>query len=162
MIQIPLKTGHHLPASETPFNWMLAWYIVALWIFMGSGPVLLWKPVFCDFSGMGGGRTSCPTSGSAYGIHCLFKLKWFSNKKIQYVFESYSLTPLDMCTWLRPKFLVSNQKEESISTCIQMVTLYQIQLFHRQNAVRNFLIPSTWPAYPIHMTCLSHPRDFKL
>ena len=38
----------------------------------------------------------------------------------------------------------------------------QDKLFHRQNAVRNFLIPSTWPAYPIHMTCLSHPRDFKL
>ena len=38
----------------------------------------------------------------------------------------------------------------------------QDKLFHRQNAVRNFLIQSTWPAYPIHMTCLSHPRDFKL
>ena len=38
----------------------------------------------------------------------------------------------------------------------------QDKLFHRQNAVRNFLIPSTWPAYPIHMTCVSHPRDFKL
>ena len=37
----------------------------------------------------------------------------------------------------------------------------QDKLFHRQNAVRNFLIPSTWPAYPVHMTCLSHPRDLK-
>ena len=38
----------------------------------------------------------------------------------------------------------------------------QDKLFHRQNTVLNFLIPSTWPAYPVHMTCLSHPRDFKV
>ena len=31
-------------------HWTLAWYIVALWLFRGSGPVLLGNPIFCDFS----------------------------------------------------------------------------------------------------------------
>ena len=38
----------------------------------------------------------------------------------------------------------------------------QDKLFRKQNAMRNFRIPSTWPAYPIHMTFLFHPPDFKL
>ena len=36
--------------------------LVALWFFRGSRPVLQRNPIFCDFSGVGGGvRTLCPS-----------------------------------------------------------------------------------------------------
>ena len=76
-IQIPLKLGHHRPASETPFKWRLAggqimaehWMLA--WFFRGSGPVLLKTLYFCNFSevgGGGGGRTPCPLSESAHAM----------------------------------------------------------------------------------------------
>ena len=56
-IQIPLKTGHHLPASETPFNDgpTLNVGLVALCISRVSGPILLRKHITLFFFSREGG-----------------------------------------------------------------------------------------------------------
>ena len=50
-------------------------------------------------------------------LHCLYLLKKIFRQKFTYFFfEKYNLTPLDMYNGLsKVKFIVSNQKEESIS-----------------------------------------------
>ena len=71
-----LKAGHHWPASKTPFkwrfaggpmmaqHWMLTW-LLALWFFMGSGPVISEKPYsFVIFQR--GSVPPVPPSGSAH------------------------------------------------------------------------------------------------
>ena len=49
-IQIPLKAGHHRPASVTPLRTnddpTINAGLVALRLFRGSGPVLLRNPIF--------------------------------------------------------------------------------------------------------------------
>ena len=74
-IQIPLKAGHHRPASETPSNGVSQtaryWPNIGCWlgsflIYRGSGPVLLSNPIDCAFS-RGGVQTPCPLSESAHG-----------------------------------------------------------------------------------------------
>ena len=61
----PITTfsGHHRPASQTPFKWGW-WPNIECWlesfvIIRGSGPVLLKKLYFCDFQGGEGVRTPC-------------------------------------------------------------------------------------------------------
>ena len=62
-IQISLKSGHHRPASETPFKWRFAgcrrWPNVECWLgsfenLRGSGPVLLRYSIFLWLTGKGG------------------------------------------------------------------------------------------------------------
>ena len=48
------------------------------------------------------------------GLHCLLRRKRFSDKKIQYFLKNITCHP-QICTMDYPKFIVSNQKEESIS-----------------------------------------------
>ena len=58
----------HLRAHDGP---TLNASLVVLQFFRGSGPVLLEKPKFCDFSGGGGGGGSGPhvlPSGSAHAV----------------------------------------------------------------------------------------------
>ena len=45
----------------------------------------------------------------------IVKVKMIFRQKNTICFENYNLTPLDKCSMDHPKFIVSNQKEESIS-----------------------------------------------
>ena len=62
-LQIPLKSGHHRPTSETSYKWRfagptLSGGLVAVWFFGGSK-----KPyIFVIFQGRGGGRGGDPLS----------------------------------------------------------------------------------------------------
>ena len=70
-ILVPLKVGHHRPASETPFKWrfaggpMMAQHWMLAWFFRGSGPVFLKNMYFCYFSVVGLDPLS-PSSRSAH------------------------------------------------------------------------------------------------
>ena len=64
MIKVPLKAGHHWPASEMPFKWRFAG-VVALRFSRGSGPILPRK-LFCDLSGGMYPMSPPPPSGSAH------------------------------------------------------------------------------------------------
>ena len=67
--------------------------LVALcFFFKGPGPVLLRNPIFCDFSGGGGGPV--PPSGSAH-VH-IFLNKHFICKYKSVVFFSFHLTTIHM------------------------------------------------------------------
>ena len=70
--KVTLKVGNHQTAGETPFKWYFAgvpmvaqhWILafIALWIFRGSGPVLLRTPIFLwFFRGEGSGLPVPPT-----------------------------------------------------------------------------------------------------
>ena len=74
--QIPLKAGHHWPASETPFKWRFAvvsMMIKYCWlgmIFQGIRTSITKKKklYFYDFSGKGPNPQPHP-SGSAHAFH---------------------------------------------------------------------------------------------
>ena len=77
MILIPLKAGHHGPASEMPLNGVLLvcllWPNIECWlgsftILRESRPVLLKNLIFCDFPG--GPDPLSPTLNPQHGgIH---------------------------------------------------------------------------------------------
>ena len=83
-------------------------------------------------------------------------------KQVIYLFGLMTHKQMDRQAWLlaQPDRLFFSLSSWRIA--ISRPLIAKDKLFHRQNAVRNFLISSTWPAYPIHMTCLSNPRDSKL
>ena len=60
-------------------------------------------------------RTLYFLSPSTFANNVKVKVKKIFNKKIQYFFENYNLTPLDICTMDCPKIIVSKEKEEPIS-----------------------------------------------
>ena len=64
-IQIPLKAGHHRPASETPFECWLVSFVTFLGIQTRSEPVLLKNPISLWFF-TGWVWTPCPLSGSTH------------------------------------------------------------------------------------------------
>ena len=69
-MRIPLKAGHHRPASETPLKLRLAGLQIESWhgsfvIFQGSGPaMLLKKPFIFVIFQRGGGAGPLSPSGS--------------------------------------------------------------------------------------------------
>ena len=67
-IQIPLKSGHHWPASETQFKW--CWTLNGTFvIFQGIRTSIAKKPyTFVIFQGGGSGPSVPPHSGSAHGL----------------------------------------------------------------------------------------------
>ena len=82
--KIPLKAGHHRPASETPFKWRFAGMsmmfehcmnsgLVAFFIFQGIRTSIAKKPLI--FVILWGVRTLCPPSGSVHELTFLFPPK---------------------------------------------------------------------------------------
>ena len=80
--------------------------LVAMWIFRGSGPVLLRNPILCDFSG-GGVQTHCPPLPPLWIHHVFAGLcqRYFSLARVSFYVTGYFCrfkmrNYSSMCVWL--------------------------------------------------------------
>ena len=80
MIQIPLKVGHHRPASETPFKWRFAGGPMMAHIVCWPGSFVIFQRIWTSIAKkpyifvilQGGSGPPCPPppSGSAHALLC--------------------------------------------------------------------------------------------